>query len=228
MSAGEALSPQLHKEFTEKFHIEVINNIGSAEAYLPYLINQPGDIVYGSAGKVGALTEAKLVDAEGNEVPEGESGVLWVRSDASGWMYHGEHEKTKKTFMGNDWVNTNDLMKEDETGKFWYMGRGDDLIKVSGVYVAPLEIEKCLEQHKAVKEVAVLGINDADGLAKAKAFVALNDGFQASEELAQGLKDFVRQHLAAFKVPRLIEFMPELPKTGYGKIDRRPLMQRKN
>jgi benzoate-CoA ligase family protein len=226
LSSGEALSAPLHKEFSERFGVEVINTIGSAEALLPYFINQPGEIAYGSAGKVGPLTEIKLVDSEGNEVPEGESGVLWVRSDASGWMYHGEHEKTKRTFLGNDWVNTNDLMREDANGNFWYMGRGDDLIKVSGVYVAPLEIEKCIEKHKGVKEVAVLGVADADGLTKAKAFIALNDGFRPSEEMSQEIKDFVRQNLAPFKVPRLIEFMAELPKTGYGKIDRRQLLSK--
>lgn len=226
LASGEPLSAQLYEEFTQTFGVEVLNVIGSAETLLGYFMDRPGEVIAGSSGKVTPLVEIKLVDAQGNEVPEGESGILWVRSDASGWMYHMEHEKTKQTFMGNDWINTNDLFKEDENGYWWYLGRADDLIKVSGVYVAPLEIEKCLEKHKAVKEVAVIGVEDADGLTKTKAFITLKEGFQASEELAQNLKDFVRQNLAPFKVPRLIEFMPELPKTGYGKIDRQPLIQK--
>ncbi len=128
----------------------------------------------------------KLVDAEGNEVPKGQSGILYVRSEASGTYYHLEHEKTKRTFVGNDWVNTNDLFKEDADGYFWYEGRADDLIKVSGVYVAPLEIEKCLEEHKAVRECTVLGIKDADGLAKTKAFIVLHEGFDASDSSRRG------------------------------------------
>jgi len=167
----------------------------------------------------------RIVDGEGKEVPNGEVGVLHVRSEASGTYYHGEHEKTKKTFLGNDWVNTNDLFREDEDGYFWYSGRADDLIKVSGVYVSPLEIEKTLSEHKAVKECVVLGVKDADGLAKTKAFVALKEGFEASEKTADELKEFCKQKMAPFKTPRFIAFVSELPKTGQGKIDKRKLLE---
>jgi benzoate-CoA ligase len=126
--------------------------------------------------------------------------------------------------MGSDWVNTNDLFREDEKGYWWYSGRADDLIKVSGVYVAPLEIEKCLETHAAVREAAVLGIKDADGLAKTKAFIVLNGGFEASDRRADELKEFCKQKMASFKSPRLIKFVTELPKTGQGKIDKRALI----
>jgi benzoate-CoA ligase family protein len=225
LASGELLSGQLYKEFTEAFHVEVLNVIGSAETLLGYLMDCPGEVIAGSSGKVTPLVEVKLVDREGHEVPRGETGVLWVRSGASGWVYHLDHEKSKAAFVGNDWVNTNDLFREDEKGFFWYGGRADDLIKVSGVYVAPLEIEKCLEMHPAVRESAVLGIKDTDGLAKTKAFVALNEGFEASERMAEELKEFCKQKIAPYKSPRFVEFLSELPKTGQGKIDKRQLLE---
>jgi acyl-coenzyme A synthetase/AMP-(fatty) acid ligase len=225
LSSGELLSGDLYKEFTKTFKVEVLNTVGSAETYLGYFMDAPGEVKPGSSGRVQPLIEVRIVDGEGNEVPKGEVGVLHVRSEASGTYYHGEHEKTKKTFLGNDWVNTNDLFKEDEDGYFWYEGRADDLIKVSGVYVAPLEIQKCLEEHKAVRECVVLGVKDADGLAKTKAFLALNDGFEPSDALAEALKEHCKQKMAPFKAPRFIEFLSELPKTGQGKIDKRKLLE---
>lgn len=226
ISSGEALSPQLYKEFTETFGVEVLNCIGSAETYLGYLMDRPGEVVPGGSGKITPLVEVKIVDNEGKEVPKGETGVLWVRSDASGWCYHLDHEKSKTTFLGNDWVNTNDLFREDENGYFWYSGRADDLIKVSGVYVAPLEIEKCLHEHPAVRECVVLGLTDADGLVKTKAFITLNEEFEASKKMAEELKKFCKQKLSAYKSPKVIEFLSELPKTGQGKIDKRQLRER--
>jgi len=224
ISSGEPLSGQLYKEFTEAFGVEVLNSVGSAETYLGYFLDAPGQVVPGASGKVQPLVEVKLVDEEGREVEKGETGILHVRSEASGTYYHLEHEKSKKTFLGNDWVNTNDLFREDENGYFWYEGRADDLIKVSGVYVAPLEIQKCLEGHRAVRECVVLGVKDADGLAKTKAFIVLNDSFKPSESLAEDLKEHCRQKMAPFKAPRFIQFLNELPKTGQGKIDKRQLL----
>jgi benzoate-CoA ligase len=214
----------LYEEFTRVFNVEVLNVIGSAEALIGYLMDRPGEAVAGSSGKIAPLVEVKLMDSEGNEVPQGESGSLWVRSDASGWMYHGEHEKTKQTFMGNDWVNTNDLFREDENGYWWYSGRADDLIKVSGVYVAPLEIEKCLETHPGVQETVVVAVKDADGLARTKAFIVLKEGLKASDSTANELREFCKQKMAPFKSPKEIAFVSELPKTGQGKIDKRALI----
>ncbi len=225
ISSGELLSGQLYKEFTEKFGVEVLNSVGSAETYLGYFMDAPGKVKPGSSGKTQPGVEVKLVDGEGKEVPKGQSGILYVRSEASGTYYHLEHDKTKKTFVGNDWVNTNDLFKEDGDGYFWYEGRADDLIKVSGVYVAPLEIEQCLEEHEAIRECTVLGIKDADGLAKTKAFIVLNEGFQASESLAEELREHCRKNMAPFKAPRFIQFLKELPKTGQGKIDKKQLLR---
>ncbi len=224
ISSGELLSGQLYTEFKDTFGVEILNSVGSAETYLGYFMDAPGKVKPGSSGKVQPGVEVKLVDAEGNEVPRGESGILYVRSEASGAYYHLEHDKTKKTFVGNDWVNTNDLFKEDSDGYFWYEGRADDLIKVSGVYVAPLEIEKCLEEHEAVRECTVLGIKDADGLAKTKAFIVLSDAFQPSDNLSEELKEHCRKKMAPFKAPRFIQFLAELPKTGQGKIDKKQLL----
>ena len=226
IASGELLSAQLYREFTKAFDVEVVNVIGSAEAGLGYLMDLPGEVLPGSSGKVMPLIEVKLVDNEGNEVTKGQTGVLHARSDASGFFYHMDHEKTKKTFVGNDWVNTNDLFREDENGYFWYGGRADDLIKVSGVYVAPLEIEQCLETHPMVKEAAVLGIKDTDGLAKTKAFILLNEGFEDLRRAEDELRAFCKEKMAPYKSPRLITFVHELPKTGQGKIDKRALIAR--
>ncbi len=226
ISSGEPLSAQLYREFTGKFGVEVLNSVGSAETYLGYFMDSPGQVRPGSSGKVQPLVEVRLVDREGNEVPRGETGILHVRSEASGSHYHLEHDKTKTTFLGYDWVNTNDLFREDENGYFWYQGRADDLVKVSGVYVAPLEIQKCLEEHSAVRECVVLGVSDADGLVKTKAFIVPNDGFPPSESLAEELKEHCKKRMASFKAPRLVEFLTELPKTGQGKVDKRKLLER--
>lgn len=225
LASGEPVSPQLYKDFTETFGVEVLNVIGSAEAYLGYLMDRPGEVAPGSSGKITPLVDLKIVDKEENEVPKGEAGVLWVRSDASGLYYHLDHEKSKNTFRGNDWVNTNDLFREGDDGYYWYLGRADDLLKVSGVYVAPLEIEKCIEGHDAVKECVVLGLTDTDGLVKTKAFIALREGYEASAEMEDEIQEFCRQKMASFKSPRIIEFMGELPKTGQGKIDKRQLRE---
>lgn len=226
VSSGEPLYAQLYREFTETFGVEVINVIGSAESSMAYLMDRPGEVVPGSSGQVMPLVEVKIVDTDGNEVPRGESGVLWVRNEASGWYYHLAHEKSKTTFGGDGWVNTNDLFREDENGYFWYMGRADELIKVSGVYVAPLEVEKCLQEHPAVREVVVLGLEDDDGLVKSKAFIALHEGAEGGDAMADDLQAFCRKKMAPYKAPRAIEFLEELPKTGQGKIDKRQLRTR--
>lgn len=224
ISSGELLSGTLFTEFTQQFKIEVVNCVGSAESCLAYFFDSPGQVVPGSSGKVTPLVEVKLIDGEGNEVPEGETGILYVRSDAVGTYYHLEHEKTKKTFVGNDWINTNDLFREDKNGYWWYSGRADDLVKVSGVYVSPLEIQKCLEEHETVRECVVTTVKDKDGLDRIKAFIVMKDGHKGSDAAAETLKEFCKQKMAPYKVPRTIQFVPEFPKTGQGKIDKRQLL----
>lgn len=225
VASGEPLSAQLYKDWVAAFGVECLNSLGSAETHIPQVLDQPGKVRAGSNGLVTPMVTVKLVDENGNEVPKGETGVLWVKSGASGTYYHDEPEKSAVTFPGDKWVNTSDLFREDEEGYFWCMGRADSMIKVSGVYVSPLEVETCLTKHPAVNECAVLGIKDQDGLAKAKAFVFLREGFEPTEQTALELRAFGRETLAAYKVPKTIEFMPQpLPKTGQGKIDRQRLL----
>jgi len=226
-SAGEALSAQLYEDWMKAFGVKIVDNIGSAETYMAYLARYPDEeIPQGSVGKVCPLVETKIVDNEGNEVPRGETGVLWVHTDAAGQCYVREHEKSKRTFLGNDWINTNDLFREDENGYFWYCGRADDMVKISGVFVSLLEIETYLQTHPAVKECVVLGLTDADGLTKSKAFVALKAGIEPSKKMADELKAYCKEKLASYKSPKVIEFLSELPKTGYDKIDKRQLRER--
>jgi benzoate-CoA ligase family protein len=221
VASGEPLSAQLYRDFTSTLGIEVLNSLGSAETNLPHALDRPGQVRPGSNGLITPLVDLKIVDENCEEVPQGETGVLWVRSGASGTYYHAEPEKSRATFPGGGWVNTSDLFREDESGYYWCMGRADQMIKVSGVYVSPLEVENCLERHLAVNECAVLGIKNEDDLAKVKAFVVLREGFAASEDTAQELRGFCREHLAPYKIPRTIEFLQQpLPKTGPGKIDR--------
>jgi acyl-coenzyme A synthetase/AMP-(fatty) acid ligase len=166
------------------------------------------------------------VDDDGLEVPRGQPGLLLARSDATAQYYVREHEKSKATFLGDEWINTGDVFTQDEDDYFWYVGRADEMVKVSGVWVSPLEIEKILQGSPSVRECAVLGIKDGDGLLKIRAFVALRDGERAWEEKQDELERYCRERLAPHKIPRVFEFLDELPKTGQGKIDRRLLRER--
>jgi len=226
ISSGEVLSPQLYKEWVGAFGVEAIDRLGSAESGMGYLCNRPGAVRPGSSGTVTPLARIKLVDEEGFEVAEGQPGLLLTRSDAAGQYYVREHEKSKTTFLGDEWVNTGDIFTKDEQDYFWYVGRADEMVKVSGVWVSPLEIERVLQESPFVKECAVLGIKDGDGLLKIQAFVALRDGAEGSADAQDELTRFCRERLAPHKIPRAFGFLRELPKTGQGKIDRRLLRER--
>jgi benzoate-CoA ligase family protein len=219
-SSGEALSEQLYHEWKTTFGVEVVEPIGSAEAYLGYIVNRPGEKVPGSVGKVAPFVEAKIVDEEGREVTKGEQGVLMIRADSVGTGYYLDHEKSKRTFLDNDWLNTGDIFRQDADDNFYYVGRADDLVKVSGVWMSPFEIEAHLQKNVKIKECVVLGVPDKDGLIKTKAYVVLREGFETSESLKNELTAFCKEKLGPHKYPRIIEFLPELPKTGQGKIDR--------
>lgn len=227
-SSGESLPQQLHDQWKATFGVDVLEGIGSAESYCGYIFNPPGQKPPGSLGKVLPFVEAKIVDDEGREVPKGEEGVLMVRSDCIGTGYFLYHEKSKNTFLGNDWLNTGDLFRLGDDDFFYYCGRKGDSIKVSGVWVSPLEMENHLNQHEKIKECAVLGIQDKDGLMQSKAYVVLMEGIEGSESLKKELTLFCKEKLAPHKYPRIIEFMPELPKTGQGKIDRFRLRERES
>ena len=225
-SSGELLSRQLYEEWVQTFGTEVIDRLGSAESGVGYLCNRPGAVVPGSSGTVTPLAEIKLVDEHDLEVPRGQPGVLMTRSDASGTHYVRDHEKSKATFPGNGWVNTGDIFIQDERDHFWHVGRANDMIKVSGVWVSPLEIEHCLHESPGVKECAALGIKNTDGLMTIRAFVVLNDGAAALPETLDALKQYCKQRLGPHKFPGAIQVVDDLPKTGQGKIDRRLLRER--
>lgn len=224
-SAGEALPVELYTRWMETFGVEIYDGIGSAEMFHIYITNRPGEVKPGSLGRVVEGYEARIVDAEGKEVPTGEMGTLRIKGDSAALCYWNAHEKSKETFAG-DWCTTGDQFHLDAEGYYWYHGRTDDMLKVSGVFVAPAEIENCLLQHEAVLEAAVIGYDEGSGLIKPKAFLVLRDGHTPVEELAHSIQDFVKSRLALYKYPRLIEFVSSLPKNDRGKIDRKQLKAR--
>jgi benzoate-CoA ligase family protein len=223
-SAGEALPVELYHRWMETFNVEICDGIGSAEMFHIYITNRPGDLKPGSLGRIVAGYEARIVDADGREVPTGEMGTLRIKGDSAALCYWQAHEKSKATFAG-DWCTTGDQFHVDADGYYWYHGRTDDMLKVSGVFVAPAEIENCLLQHEAVLECAIIGHDEGSGLVKPKAFVILRSSMQPSEKLTQEIKDFVKSKLALYKYPRWIEFVSSLPKNDRGKIDRKKLKQ---
>jgi benzoate-CoA ligase family protein len=224
VSAGEALPPELYNRWMDTFGVEILDGIGSAEMFHIYITNYPGDVVAGSLGKVVPGYEAQIVDAEGKEVTTGEMGTLRIKGDSAALCYWNAHETSKETFAG-DWCTTGDQFRVDEHRCFWYCGRTDEMLKVSGIFVSPTEIENCLLEHEAVRECAVVGASDEDRLVKPKAFVVLAEGFVESAELEVELKEYVKSRLAVYKYPRWVEFRSELQKNDRGKIDRRSLKQ---
>jgi benzoate-CoA ligase len=215
-SAGEALPREIGERFSAHFGCEIVDGLGSTEMLHIFLSNRPGAVQYGSTGKVVSGYRLKLVDEDGAEAKPGEIGDLYVSGPSSALLYWGQREKSRATFQG-EWTKTGDKYSVDERGCYVYAGRSDDMLKVSGVYVSPFEVEATLMQHPAVLECAVIGIEDADGLTKTKACVVRKPGAQVD---ASELKAFVKERLAAYKYPRVIEFIAELPKTATGKIQR--------
>jgi benzoate-CoA ligase family protein len=221
LSAGEALPSELYRRWTEAFGVEVLDGIGSAEMFHIYISNYPGEVVPGSLGRLVPGYEARIVDAQGRDLPDGEAGTLWVKGESAAVLYWQAHEKSKEVLRG-DWVVTGDHMRRDGDGRFWYEGRTDDMLKVSGIFVSPYEVENCLLQHPRVAECAVIGYKGPDGLVKPKAYVVTRD-IPGDEALARELQEFVKGRLAPFKYPRTVEFTTSLPKNDRGKIDRRRL-----
>src|SRR6266550_3485612 len=224
-SAGEALPPELYQRWQQTFGVEIYDGIGSAEMFHIYITNRPGDVKPGSLGRVVEGYEASIVDAEDQEVAIGEMGTLKIKGDSAALCYWNAHEKSKETFAG-DWCTTGDQFHVDAQGYYWYHGRTDAMLKVSGVFVAPAEIENCLLQHEAVLECAVMGYDAGDGLVKPKAFVVLRDGHEPNDDLGAEIKQFVKSQLAPYKYPRWIEFIESLPKNDRGKVDKKYLKDR--
>ncbi len=219
VSSGEALPTDLYYRWKKRFGVDIIDGIGSTEMLHIFLANYPDDIRVGSTGKAVPGYELKLIDEEGRDVPQGEIGTLLVKGDSAAQQYWRKREKTRITMQGQ-WLNTGDKYYIDEDGYYWCAGRTDDMLKVGGIWVSPLEVENCLSRHPAVMECAVVGQADDKGLIKPKAFVVPHSNFEGSEKLAEELKKWVLERLAKFKYPRWIEFVPRLPKSTTGKIQR--------
>jgi len=215
-SAGEALPAELGERFKRHFGTDIIDGIGSTEMLHIFLSNQPGRVRYGSTGWPVPGYEIELRGESGDCVPDGEPGELYIRGPSAALMYWGNREKSRETFQGG-WTKSGDKYVRNADGSYTCSGRSDDMLKVSGVYVSPFEVEATLVMHPAVLEAAVIGVTDAEGLTKAKAFVVLKAGCNASDD---ELKRFVREKLAPYKYPRQIEFLDDLPKTATGKIQR--------
>jgi len=226
-SAGEALPVELYQRWLKTFGVEIYDGIGSAEMFHIYITNRPGDVKPGSLGRIVEGYQAAIVNAEGDQLPKGEMGTLRIKGDSAALCYWNVHEKSKESFAG-DWCTTGDQFHVDEAGYYWYHGRTDDMLKVSGVYVAPSEIENCLLQHEAVLECAVIGHDAGDGLVKPKAFIVLRQGYEADTKREEEIKGFVKSRLALYKYPRWIEFVSSMPKNDRGKIDRKTLKARES
>jgi benzoate-CoA ligase len=224
-SAGEALPKDIGERFTAHFGVEILDGIGSTEMLHIFLSNRAGAVQYGTTGVPVPGYDVELRGEDGKPVADGEVGDLYIRGPSAALMYWTNREKTRATFQG-DWTKSGDKYIRRDDGYFVYAGRGDDMLKVSGLYVSPFEVEAALVQHPAVLEAAVIGKTDGDGLTKSKAFVVLKPGQANDAGLEEALKSFVKDKLAPYKYPRYIEFIPELPKTATGKIQRFRLRER--
>lgn len=222
LSAGEALPTKLYEDWKGRTGVEILDGIGSAEMFHIYISNRFGEVVPGSLGRLVPGYEAEIVDPDGLPVPDGQPGRLRVRGGSTAICYHGDKEQSVRTFQG-EWCTTADVFRKDENGLFWFEGRDDDLLKVSGIWVSPLEIENALLAHESVAEVCVVGREDEERLVKPCAFVVLRPGHERCEALAMRLKDHVKSLLAPYKYPRWFEWRDSLPKNDRGKVARKEL-----
>ncbi len=219
VSAGEPLPKHIFEKWLERFGVEIYDGIGSTEILHIFISNRPGRTRPGSTGQIVPGYEAKIVDDDGNPLPPNTVGTLFIKGDSIAAGYWNKHEQTKKTYCG-EWINTHDKFSVDEDGYFWYAGRTDDMIKVSGQAVWPTDVEAILQQHPAVLESGVCGCPDREGLLKPRAFVVLKDGNEPSAELVRELQNHVKTTTSPHKYPRWVDFVDELPKTATGKIKR--------
>jgi benzoate-CoA ligase family protein len=215
-SAGEALPAELHRRWMDTFGVELLDGLGTAEMWHIFISNRPGAARPGTLGTVVPGFEVRVRDDDGNDLPAGETGWLWVRGDSRAIAYWQHMEKTAQGFRG-EWYVSGDLISMDGDGVVTYCGRGDEMLKVSGKWLAPAEVEGCLLQHPAVAEAAVVGVADANGLVKPRAYVVAH---APADGLAEELKAFVRERLEPYKHPREVVFMEALPRTHLGKVDR--------
>jgi benzoate-CoA ligase family protein len=219
ISAGESLPAPLFERFKKRFGVEILDSLGSTETLQMVIANRPGKAKPGSSGKIIPGYEARIVDDDGRAVAPGEIGNLWIKGDSTCAGYWNQHDKTKETFEGH-WFRTGDKYHQDEEGYFWYAGRANDLFKVNGRWLSPTEVESALIAHPAIREAAVVARDDESGLTKAAAYVVVNDDVAPSDQLIRDLQDWVAERIGSYKRPRWIEFLPELPKTATGKLQR--------
>jgi len=215
-SAGEALPVELHERWMDAFGVELLDGLGTAEMWHVFLSNRPGDVKPGTLGKIVPGFDVRACDEEGRELPPGEVGWLRVRGGSRAIGYWQQQEKTESAFRG-EWYVSGDMVSRDSDGFFTYHGRGDDMLKVSGKWLSPGEVENCLLQHPRIEEVAVVGVVDAAGLVKPHAYVVAKE---AGSGLADELKAWVRERLEPHKVPRAVRVVESLPRTHLGKVDR--------
>ncbi|MFZ5509401.1 MAG: benzoate-CoA ligase family protein [Pseudomonadota bacterium] len=218
-SAGEALPADIWRRWRDRMGVEILDGLGSTEMLHIFISNRPGEARPGTSGKPVPGYRVRLVGEDGQPVPRGEIGELQIAGPTSAVAYWNQRDKSRATFQG-EWTRSGDKYIEDEDGYFTYCGRGDDMLKVSGIYVSPFDVESALCSHEAVLEAAVVGEEDENRLVKPKAYVVLKPGRTADEALARALQLHVKERLAPYKYPRWIEFRAELPKTATGKIQR--------
>lgn len=221
-SAGEALPVELHRRWDERFGVELLDGLGTAEMWHIFLSNRPGRVRRGTLGEAVPGFDLEVRDDEGRNLPDGEVGWLWVRGASRAIAYWQRMEATRQVFQG-EWYVTGDMVQRSADGYFTYCGRGDDMLKVSGKWLAPKEVENCLLEHPAVREAAVVGARDGTGLTKPCAFVVAEN---PCDELARELQGFVRESLEPYKYPREVLFLDALPRTHLGKVDRGTLRER--
>ena len=217
-SAAEALPASIWRRWKETFGSVILDGIGSTEMLHIFVSNTPDEIKPGSSGKPVPGYEAMILDEEGYPVESGEAGYLSVKGDSAAAHYWRNHEKTKETMKG-EWMFAGDWYRVDEDGFYWYEGRSDDMIKVSGLWVSPVEVESTLGEHDAVLEAAAVGVS-VDGLTRVKAFIILREGYEGSENLVEELQSWCKDKLKRYQYPHMVDFIEELPKTVTGKIQR--------
>ncbi|HWC17663.1 MAG TPA: benzoate-CoA ligase family protein [Terriglobales bacterium] len=224
VSAGESLPESIYQRFAKNFGVQILDAIGSTEALHMFIANRPGANRPGSSGQVIPGFEARILNESGQPVPDGEIGNLFIKGDSICSHYWNQHERSKDTIQGH-WLRTGDKYYRDQDGYYFYVGRSDEMLKVKGMWVSPIEIENALLDHPAVQEAAVVGFADDDDLTKPAAFVAVRSGFDESEQLSQSLMAFLKQRLAPHKCPHKLEFVKELPRTATGKVQRYKLRE---
>jgi benzoate-CoA ligase len=225
VSAGEPLAGSILERWRARTGTWILDGIGSTECCHIFISNRPGDVRPDSSGTVVPGYEARVVDEAGGEVGPGEVGNLLIKGDSICAFYWNQHDRTKRTILG-EWIDTGDKYSRDAEGYFKYQGRGDDMLKVSGIWVSPTEVEGAINAYEAVLECAVVGIMDDQKLVRPEAYVVLQSGVSAGTELEEALRQHVRERLAHFKCPREFHFVAELPKTATGKIQRYKLRLR--